>query len=163
MHRKKSGLSSGINMSGSSSTETNPTFQTTESKPSQKPKLKELLLPYLEDPVLDYMSDENFESEKYSPASVGPTFFENRLPVITLLLHAVRGEYDKVDAMLKKNPLLLLEKDTVTDYSGRTHYKRTVYQLALGALDQDVIDEKGRKVVDGMKEMIENHFNQIYL
>ena len=145
MHHKNSSLSSGVSIPGSSSIETKQTSQTIESKLSKKPQLKELLIPYLEGPVLDYMSDENFESEKYTPASVGPTFFENRLPVITLLLHAARGEYEKVDAMLKKNPLLLLEKDSVTDYSGRKHYKRTVYQLALGAVDQDVIDAKERK------------------
>ena len=89
------------------------------------------------------------------------TYFEKRAPVITLLQHAVRGEFKEVDAILFKNPSLLLEKDTVTDYSGRIHDKRTVYQLALGAVDQDVIDEKGRKVVDGMKEMIEKHFSRL--
>ena len=124
-------------------------------------KLKESLLPDLENLILKYIGDENFESKDYSLSNVGPTFFENRLPVITLLSHAVRGEYDEVNAMLNKNPLLLLEKDSITDYSGRQHYKRTVYQLALGAMDQDVINKDGKQVLDGMKEMIENHFSKL--
>jgi len=102
-----------------------------------------------------------YPSASYSPEKVGSTFFENRLPVITLLLHAVRGEKDQVYAMINKNPLLLLEKDTVTDYSGRTHYKRTVYQLLLGAVDCDVKDKNGKTVVDGSIEMVQKLFEKL--
>jgi hypothetical protein len=92
------------------------------------------------------------------------TFFEGQvfgLYLTKLLQHAVHGEKDQVDDMLKNNPLLLLERGTVTDYSGRTHFNRTVYQLALGATDCDVINEHGLKVVDGMIEMIEEHFKKL--
>ena len=111
--------------------------------------------------ILEYANGENFLSANYSPRTVGPTFFEKRLPVMTLLQHAAYAEYKEVDAMLTKNPLLLLEEDTVTDYSDRTHSKRTVYQLALGAVDRDLFTDKGKKVVDGMVEMIEKHFSRL--
>lgn len=73
-----------------------------ESKTSLEPKT-ELLLPVLEDPILDYIGSENFESKNYSPSTMGPTFFENRLPVIALLLHAVHGEYDEVVRLYNAN------------------------------------------------------------
>ncbi len=47
------------------------------------------------------------------------------------------------------------------DYSDRTHKDRTVYQLALGACDYNVKDENGNIVVDGMIEMIEEHFKNL--
>lgn len=126
--------------------------------PVNDTKKTEPLLPELEDIILEYVSDENFNSHNYSMITVGSTFFEKRLPVYTLLQHVVRGEYAEVNAMLTKNPSLLLEKDTVTDYSDRKHSKRTVYQIALGACDYNLKDVKGHVVVDGMVEMIEKHF-----
>jgi hypothetical protein len=119
----------------------------------------------VDDLVLVFTTDEkeNFNSANYSPTAVGPTFFESRLPLITLLNYVVRGEKDQAGSMLKKNPMLLLGCDSVTDYSGRPHFQRTAYQLALGAVDRDVINEKGIKVVDGMVEMIEEHFHNLPL
>lgn len=117
----------------------------------------------LQDLILDYVdhTDETFNSTTYSPKSAGSSLFENRLPVFTLLQHAVRGEYKEVNAMLTKNPLLLLEKDTVTDYSGRKHGKRTVYQIALGAYDYHVKLGNGKIDQKGMVEMIAEHFKKL--
>lgn len=121
----------------------------------------------LDDKILGYTEEENFVSTHYDPEEVPQkgscllSFFQNRLPVVTLLQHAVYGEYKAVDAMLTKNPLLLLEADTVVDYSGRKHFNRTVLQLALGAKDIDVKGDNGKIVVDGMIPMIEGHFQRL--
>src|SRR3990167_3696964 len=106
----------------------------------------------------------NFNSDHYSLTQVGSTLFESRLPVITLLRHVVRAEYKQVDAMLTKNPLLLFEADDVKDYSRgycnyRKHHNRTAYQSALGAVDRDIFDKNGSKVVNGIIELIEEHFS----
>jgi len=77
-----------------------------------------------------------------------------------LLQAAAYGDYKKVNDILTANPLLLLEKGTVMDYSGRVHKDRTVYQIAKGACDHNVI-AKGEIVVEGMVEMIEEHFKDL--
>ncbi len=88
------------------------------------------------------------------------TLFYTALTPI-LLQACVYGEYDKVNGILKQYPKLLHAKGTVTDYSGRTHKDRTVYQLALGACDFNVKDTHGNIVVNGMVEMIEEHFKTL--
>jgi hypothetical protein len=88
------------------------------------------------------------------------TLFSKALTPI-LLQACVNGERDKVKAILKQFPELLHEKGTVIDYSGRVHRNRTVYQLALGACDYNVLDKKGNIVVKGMVEMIEKRFKQL--
>jgi hypothetical protein len=88
------------------------------------------------------------------------TLFSKALTPI-LLQACVNGERDKVNAILTQFPELLLEKGTVMDYSGRVHRNRTVYQLALGACDKNVLDKNGNIVVEGMVEMIEEHFKRL--
>jgi hypothetical protein len=113
-----------------------------------------------------------------NPARIVGSFLENKqLPKVLVTSHGVRtlfskaltpillqacvyGEYDKVNAILKQFPELLHAKGTVMDYSGRIHKDRTVYQLALGACDYNVI-VNGKVVVDGMVEMIEKHFERL--
>ena len=51
-----------------------------------------------------------------------------------LLEHAVRGEMKEVEAIVAKNPSLLLHHGRVVDYTGRT-IEGTAYQMALGAED----------------------------
>jgi hypothetical protein len=164
-------LSSPSTTTGSSSLFSNPLMISTfnnvyDNEQKKEVKIEETkpipeLPKVLQDMALDWIDNENFESKDYSSSNVIIPFFGRRLPIITLLRHAVRGEYKEVNAMLKKNPLLLLEEDTVTDYSGRKHEKRTVYQIALGACDYNVKDAKGNIVVNGMVEMIEKHFSKL--
>ncbi|CZH70768.1 TPA: hypothetical protein ACT9HO_002089 [Legionella pneumophila] len=52
-----------------------------------------------------------------------------------LLTHVVKGEQDKAQAMLEKNPGLLLIKSKAVDYSGRT-IVGTAFQGAIGAGDK---------------------------
>lgn len=79
----------------------------------------------------------------------------NKLAVIVLLQHVVRGEQDQVEAMLKKNPFLLLETGIVEDYSfglNRNNHRRskgTPLQLALAHDD------------DEMAAMITSYFNKL--
>lgn len=137
------------------------------SKDIKETKNNDPFLTVLDNKILEYTEEENFVSTHYDPAEIPQkgscylSFFQNRLPVVTLLQHAVYGEYKAVDAMLTKNPLLLLEADTVVDYSGRKHVDRTVLQLALGAEDIDIQDDHGKIVVDGMIPMIKSHFQRL--
>lgn len=61
--------------------------------------------------------------------------------ILTLVVQAQANKEDKdqikleAEKFFRTNPALLLEKGTVMDYSGRTHEKRTAFQLALGAED----------------------------
>lgn len=113
--------------------------------------------------------EEHFSSVKYDPAEVPEinscslSLFQKRPAVLTLLRHAARGEFNEVDAMLSKNPLLLKEKGTIIDFCGRKHLDCTVYQFVLGAKDKNVKNAKGDKiVVHGMIEMIEEkHFPEL--
>ncbi len=113
-----------------------------------------------------------------NPARIMGSFLENKqLPKVLTTSHGVRtlfskaltpillqacvnGERDKVNAILTQFPELLHEKGTVIDYSGRVHRDRTVYQLALGACDYNVI-VNGKIVVEGMVEMIDEHFKRL--
>lgn len=119
----------------------------------------------LEDVTSDYVDAKELvskEDEKFFSSRSPATFFELRLYVKKLLQHAANGEKDQVEEMLIQNPALLLEKATVTDYSGRTHFQRTVYQIVLGALDGNVQHTNGNKVVsNGMIEMIEGYFKKL--
>ncbi len=71
------------------------------------------------------------------------------------LLEVVHGEYDKVEARLKKNSDLFLQKGQVTDYSGRTFYNISGFQYYLWALDKHgwtrmlkslPLDEEGARI-----------------
>src|SRR3990167_4623852 len=68
------------------------------------------------------------------------------------LTHVVRGEKAEVEAMIQRDPRLLLEKMQVKDEAGRTIYG-TAYQIALGA--KDVSPYPGQ--FEEMAEMIERH------
>src|SRR3982751_4318816 len=87
--------------------------------------------------------------------------FSKSRAVKTLLQAVVYGDLKKTEAIITQYPQLLLERGTVKDYSGRIHSNRTAFQLALGACDYNVKDEKGNIVVDGMIEMIEKHFQNL--
>lgn len=93
----------------------------------------------LDDIILEY-ADGEVDSKNYA---VNPQnqnlFFSVSLPVSALLRHVIRGEQAEAEAMLKKNPALLLEKGKVTDYSGRT-IQGTAFQLALGAEDAEMCE-----------------------
>jgi hypothetical protein len=52
-----------------------------------------------------------------------------------LLEHAARGEQQQVIDLIKNDPGLLLEINTVTDYSGRTFKSLTAFQYAVWARD----------------------------
>lgn len=54
-----------------------------------------------------------------------------------LLLHVVHGEQDEAEAIIQKNPQLLLDAGLVTDYSGR-RIQGTALQVALGAGDLEM-------------------------
>ncbi len=92
-----------------------------------------------------------------------------------LLQHIIYGEKDQAEAMLKQASelpdktllsALLLGKDTVASYSfgldknNPVKMKGTALQIAAGADDVDVIIN-GKKVVDGMAEMIASYLGQL--
>ncbi|CDZ79496.1 hypothetical protein BN59_03814 [Legionella massiliensis] len=62
--------------------------------------------------------------------------FKPALNAHQLLHHVVRGEHDKVAALLKKNIKLLVQKASVTDRSGRTFETISAFEYALWALDK---------------------------
>lgn len=65
-----------------------------------------------------------------------------------LLLHVVHGEQNEAEAMIKREPRLLLEKRTIEDYSGRKIHG-TALQIALGAEDISIKEQQ-----EAMVEMI---------
>ena len=70
------------------------------------------------------------------------------------LTHIVRGEEAEAKAMLERDPCLVLEVATVTDYSGRK-IRGTALQLALGADDDAMIEmllPYFKKLPNGEKE-----------
>ncbi|EKD54525.1 MAG: hypothetical protein ACD_60C00075G0004 [uncultured bacterium] len=92
-----------------------------------------------------------------------------------LLQHIIYGKKDEAEAMLKQASWLtdktllsklLLKKDTVASYSfgldknNPVKMKGTALQIAAGADDFDVIIS-GKKVVDGMSEMIASYLRQL--
>jgi len=77
-----------------------------------------------------------------------------------LLQHVAYGEYKEVEALISKNPELLLGRDTVTDYSGRIHPNKTALELALGAQDTNVVRENKSIAQDGMVELITKHLTE---
>ncbi|MDA8561668.1 hypothetical protein N9L02_00965 [Gammaproteobacteria bacterium] len=114
----------------------------------------------IENIILDYTSSENFDSRNYNLYDSKYSIFEKRLPVYTLLMHVIKSEKEQAHKMLQKNPLLLLERDTVIDYAGRKHFNRTVYQIALGLMDFDLrLNEE--KPLTGMIDIIKNHFKRL--
>lgn len=62
-------------------------------------------------------------------------FRQPQLLVTKLLEYVAFGNQDKVEQLLKIHPELLLERGTVTDYSGRTFKNITAFEYALWALD----------------------------
>lgn len=64
------------------------------------------------------------------------TLFEPKVHVLKLLHYAVRGEYDTVQKMLKKDINLIFKKGRVTDCSGRTFENISSFEYALWALDK---------------------------
>src|SRR3990167_5657411 len=71
------------------------------------------------------------------------------------LTHVVRGEKAEVEAMIQRDPRLLLEKMQVKDEAGRTIYG-TAYQIALGAKDVSPFPK-----VEEMAEMLECYLLQL--
>jgi hypothetical protein len=63
------------------------------------------------------------------------SLFGPNLAITKLLHHVVRGQQDAAEAMLRKDPQLLIKKGDVTDYSGRTFHKVSPWQCMLWALD----------------------------
>jgi hypothetical protein len=61
--------------------------------------------------------------------------FKPMLDVAKLLQHVVRGEQDAAEAMLRRQPDLLIKKGRITDYSGRTFHDVSAWQCMLWALD----------------------------
>jgi len=66
-----------------------------------------------------------------------------------LALHAVRGEYAQVCAIIEKSPQLLLENPgKIIDYSGRTIDSETVYRDILGTEDVEMIAAAKQALVE---------------
>jgi len=169
-------VSSSTSMSGDSA----PNNQAMEDEKHEIVLKDSLDVPEIFNIIMEYVGPVGLDSTNFNPATHYSTpgrqltFFELQLPAFTLVQHAASAEKGKVENMLNKalalsknkhDPELLralLESPaTVTDHAGRTHYQRTVYQVALGANYRDVVIEKdGKKiqVVDGLVEMIEGFF-----
>jgi hypothetical protein len=93
-----------------------------------------------------------------------PTFFEKNLLVMELAHAVLRGKYSEVKAILDKASLYppLLEKlltttVNITDHAPRKHVNRTVYQLAIGAFDED-FSKNGKNVIDGIRQLMGSYF-----
>jgi len=82
-----------------------------------------------------------------------------------LALHAVRGEYDQVCAIIKKSPQLLLENPgKITDYSGRTIDSESVYRVILGTEDVEIIAAaKQALVTHAGKAVADEQYNAQFL
>lgn len=78
-----------------------------------------------------------------------------RIFLLRLLQHVVYGEQAQAESILKIYPTLLLEKETVTDYSGR-HIHGTALQIALGAEDVRYHADD-----ECMVEMIQRYFDKL--
>lgn len=117
--------------------------------------------------ILEYVGvthEDKETSKNYSVSTTGSTLFEKGVAVIVLLGHVARGEQKEANAMLEKNPYLLLETGRVTDYActeDRLHRRTlegTAYRIALGAKDVKVHDHE-----ECMVEMIRGHFKRLQL
>lgn len=64
------------------------------------------------------------------------SLFNPMLNIRKFLHHVVRGEYDAVCDMLKKDVTLIFKKESVIDYSGRTFVDISGFEYALWALDK---------------------------
>ncbi len=133
-------------------------FQHSEIKPKPLPNqatLADKFAPYLE--TRDLLNISRASKDSYVLFNKATTASKTQI----LLKAVVFGDYKKAEYILNENPELLLEKGTVKDFSGRTHARRTAFQLALGAGDFNVKDKNGNIVVHGMVEMMENYFKML--
>jgi len=87
-----------------------------------------------------------------SVSKITNTFFKKSVTKVAaqkLALHAVRGEYDQVCAMIKISPSLLLENPgKIIDLSGRTIDSETVYRVILGTEDVQMIVAAKQELVN---------------
>src|SRR3990167_1655673 len=75
-----------------------------------------------------------------------------------LLQYVAYGDKTKAEAMLERDPSLLLLASTVTDYSKRTYQNFTPLQLAYAVGDVAIYPEKE---YEGMAEMIMRYFDKL--
>ena len=88
--------------------------------------------------------------------------FKPMLDVAKLLQHVARGEQDAAEAMLRRQPHLLIKKGRVTDYSDRTFHAVSAWQCMLWALDTRYMGQMmlscvpaGKEGIKIRKEMLE--------
>src|SRR3990167_1906011 len=79
--------------------------------------------------------------------------------VHAFLTHVVRGEKAQVEAMIQRDPRLLLEKMQVKDEAGRTIYG-TAYQIALGAKDVSPYPGQFEEMAEMIKRHLAKHFGE---
>jgi hypothetical protein len=110
-----------------------PGRQGQEARPSQPAEEKALQ----KDIVLEYLGPSNTPSAT-SPdrADYAGTIFGNRLPVLALLQHVVRGEQAQAEEFIKMNRNLIFAKEDVIDYSGRRFKNISAWEYALWAYDR---------------------------
>lgn len=65
----------------------------------------------------------------------------SRRPMQAFLQHVVRGEREAMLQSLKENPRLLVQRDSVTDSSGRAFDSISCFEYALWALDKHLWDD----------------------
>ena len=139
--------------------------------------IQSLISEYISDDQAICIDTKNFTIEKYNHSQYYCALFQNRLTVLALCDHVVKGQYDAVKNMLDKasiNPQLLRELLTtparVMTYSNiviqnKVHsveVEGTAFQLALGAGDVNTgKDNEGKDKNDGMAEMIVSFFPKI--
>src|SRR3990167_1324285 len=83
-----------------------------------------------------------------------------RQQVQILLQQVAYGDKDKVEAILRHDPSLLLLASTVTDYSWRTYRNFTPLQLAYAVGDVAIYPELGL-AYEGMVERLMRYFDQL--
>jgi hypothetical protein len=101
---------------------------------------------------------------------------ETKRIVKKLLGHAVLATQEDIQQIKKilatpssRNPVdqinylqkLLCTPGTVKGYNGRIYKDRTLYQLALGAREYNVISENGIQVVEGLVELLGTYFEKL--
>ena len=110
---------------------------------------------------VNFTHDEKESTRNYSLLTMGITLFEKGVAVVALLGHVARGEQSAADAMLQKNPFLLLGYGRTTDYTCTEDgvfriLEGTAYRIALGAKDVKFHPDE-----ECMVEMITRHFKRL--
>ncbi|WP_428411554.1 hypothetical protein [Legionella sp.] len=95
----------------------------------------EKFLPEVKKDATHKSMDEQGKSALALASNSSYNLFQPHRLLTALLTSVVHGNQDNAEKILKRYPELLMQRGTVTDYSGRTFTNITAFQCALWALD----------------------------